>query len=292
MGTWNIGNQWGEIDDATAWATIRACYDSGMNLFDAAESYGIPNGTSEERLGVGLAGIRHQVYVVTKIGNWGARTGQEVPKTTVDMIRVCAHACLHRLRTDWIDVLLCHKGDIEDPSVYLEAFEVLKQEGRIRAYGISTDSLEVLKRFNAHGTCSVVQLNYSLLNRAAEAQLLPYCEENGIAVMVRGPLAQGVLSGRYTKDTVFTDAVRSAWHTSEAGQAKFEKQVDEVEKLKQALNPGEEMVAAALRYVISHQTQPVAIPGPKSPEQARMNAAAGAQVLTDEEYNALLRLLN
>lgn len=292
MGTWNIGNQWGEIDAATAWATIRACFDNGMNLFDAAESYGLPNGTSEERLGVGLTGIRHQVYVVTKIGNWGARTGQEVPKTTVDMIRLCAHACLHRLRTDWIDVLLCHKGDIEDPSVYLEGFEALKQEGRIRAYGISTDSLEVLKRFNAHGTCSVVQLNYSLLNRAAETQLLPYCEENGIAVMVRGPLAQGLLSGRYTKDSVFTDAVRSAWHTSESGQAKFEKQITEVEKLKQALNPGEEMVTAALRYVISHQTQPVAIPGPKSPEQAKMNAGAGTQVLTDEEYNALLRLLN
>ena len=75
LGTWNIGNQWGALDDKTAWATVRAAYDHGMNLFDAAESYGVPNGLSEERLGVAMAGFRHNVYVVSKIGNWGARAG-------------------------------------------------------------------------------------------------------------------------------------------------------------------------------------------------------------------------
>ena len=292
MGTWNIGNQWGDIDDATAWASIRSCFDNGINLFDTAESYGIPNGLSEERLGVGLAGIRHQSYIVTKIGNWGKRTGQGVPKNTVDMIRLCAHACLHRLRTDWVDVLLCHEGDIEDPSVYIETFEVLKQKGRIRHYGISTDSLEVLKRFNQNNTCSVVQVNYSLLNRAPEAQLLPYCEENDIAVMVRGPLSMGLLSGKYTKETRFEDSIRAAWHDDSAGQAKFESQCEMVDKLRQGIQPGEEMVTTALRYVISHQTLPVAIPGPKSAEQAAMNAAAGNSTLSDDEYNNVLRLLN
>ena len=292
MGTWNIGNQWGEIDDATAWASIRSCFDHGINMFDTAESYGIPNGLSEERLGKGLAGLRHQAYVVTKIGNWGQRTGQGVPKTTVDMIRLCAHACLHRLRTDWIDVLLCHEGNIDDPSIYLEAFEVLKQEGRLRHFGISTDSFEVLKRFNQDSTCSVVQVNYSLLNRASEAQLLPYCEENDIAVMVRGPLAMGLLSGRYTKETRFSDTIRAAWHDGASGQERFERQCGMVDKLGRGIQPGEEMVTTALRYVISHQTNPVAIPGPKSAEQAAMNAAAGNSVLSDETYNNVLRLLN
>ena len=292
MGTWNIGNQWGDIDDATAWASVRSCFDNGINLFDTAESYGIPNGLSEERLGTALSGIRHQSYIVTKIGNWGKRTGQGVPKNTVDMIRLCAHACLHRLRTDWIDVLLCHEGDIDDPSVYLESFEVLKQEGRVRHFGISTDSLDVLKKFNQFNSCSVVQLNYSLLNRAAEAQLLPYCEENDIAVMVRGPLAMGMLSGSYTRETRFSDSIRSGWHDDGAGQAKFEKQCDMVDKLRGGLAPGEDMVTAALRYVISHQTAPVAIPGPKSSVQAAMNAAAGERALTDDQYNEILRLLN
>lgn len=141
MGTWNIGNQWGEIEEATALATVRSAFDNGVNLFDSAESYGIPAGLSEERLGKALTGIRHNVYIVTKIGRWGRRTGQTVPMTTVDMIRLCAHASLYRLRTDWIDVMLCHEGKIEDPSVYLEGFELLKQQGYIRAYGISTDNL-------------------------------------------------------------------------------------------------------------------------------------------------------
>ena len=165
LGAWNIGNQWGDIDDATAWATVRAAYDAGMNLFDVAESYGIPNGLSEVRVGQALSGIRHNVILVSKIGNWGQRTGGAIPKTGVDSIRISGHAILGRLRTDWVDVILCHKGDLGDPAVYLEGFEALKDEGCLRAYGISTNDLNVLKRFNREDTCSVVQVDYSLLNR-------------------------------------------------------------------------------------------------------------------------------
>jgi myo-inositol catabolism protein IolS len=291
LGTWNIGNQWGEIDDVTAWATVRQAFDAGVNLFDVAESYGDPNGLSEERLGTALSGIRHRVYVVSKIGHWGERTGQGVPKTTVDMIRLCAHASLHRLRTDWLDVELCHEGDIADPSIYLEAFEMLKQRGRIRAYGISTDSLEVLKRFNVNGTCSVVQVNYSMLNRASEAEFLPYCQEHGIAVMVRGPLRQGLLSGKYSRDSIFTDAVRVSWNAGGAQRARYETELAQVEALKAHFAPGAEMIEAALRYVISHAADPVAIPGAKSPAQAAMNAAVGDRLFSAEELVAIRALL-
>ncbi|MHC4891283.1 MAG: aldo/keto reductase [Planctomycetota bacterium] len=291
MGTWNIANQWGDVDDATAFATVRTALEHGVNLFDTAESYGIPNGLSEERLGMALAGIRHQVHVVSKIGHWGGRTGQKVPITTVDMVRLCAHASLYRLRSDWMDVLLCHEGNIEDPSIYLEGFEDLKKQGLIRAYGISTNNVEVLKRFNANNTCSVVETDYSLLNRNAEAELLPYCQQKGIAVLIRGPFAKGLLSGRYTADTVFTDSVRSRWHKDEAKQQKFQTDVGAVEKLKSTLRPGEEMITAALQFILSHPVQPVAIPGAKSPEQMATNAKAGDRVLSDEERNELIGLL-
>ena len=119
LGTWNIGNQWGNIEESTALETVDAALDNGINIVDTAESYGIPSGLSEERLGRALAGRRHNVVLVSKIGHWGKRTGQGVLKTNVDMIRLCADASLHRLRTDWHDVLLCHESDIEDPSVYL-----------------------------------------------------------------------------------------------------------------------------------------------------------------------------
>jgi aryl-alcohol dehydrogenase-like predicted oxidoreductase len=215
-----------------------------------------------------------------------------VPKTTVDMIRLCAHASLHRLRTDWLDVVLCHEANIEDPSIYLEAFEVLKQRGRIRVYGISTNSLEVLERFNANNTCSVVQLNYSLLNRAPEADMLPYCREHGIAVMVRGPLARGLLSGKYSPDTVFTDSVRARWHKDEKSQAAFEQKATQVEKLKQVVKPGQEMVTAALRYVVSNPIVSAVIPGAKSPAQAATNAQAGAATLSAEEMKELVSIID
>ena len=292
MGTWNIGNQWGELDDATAWATVRSAFDHGVTLFDTAESYGTLNGLSEERLGVALAGIRHRVYLVSKIGHWGKRTGQGVPKTTVDMIRLCAHASLHRLRTDWLDVVLCHEHNIEDPSIYLEAFEVLKQRGRIRAYGISTNSLEVLKRFNVNNTCTVVQLDYSLLNRTPEADILPYCQERGIAVMARGPLAMGLLSGNYSAETVFTDPVRTGWHKDEEAQAAFERRVAQVEKLKQVVKPGQEMVTTALRYVFSNPIVSTVIPGAKSPTQAATNAQAGAATLSVAEIDKLVAIID
>lgn len=288
MGTWNIGNQWGEIDEETALATIRSAFDHGINLFDTAESYGIPAGLSEQRLGKALVGIRDRVHIVTKIGRWGRRSGQLVPMTTVDMVRLCLHACLYRLRTDWIDIMLCHEGKIEDPSVYLDAFEQMKQQGYIRAYGISTDKLKVLKRFNVNNTCSVVELDYSLLNRKAEAEFFPYCQEHGIAVLVRGPLHKGLLSGKYSSDTIFTDTVRSEWYADEASQTKLERNLAKVDRLKTLLQPGEEMVTAALRFAISHSVQPVAIPGAKSPEQAAMNARAGNQLLSDEERYRLI----
>jgi len=134
-------------------------------------------------------------------------------------------------------------------------------------------------------------LDYSLLNRAPEVEFLPYCQEHGIAVMVRGPLAKGLLSGKYTIDSVFTDSVRARWNRGGERREEFEAKISQVEKLKEALEPGEEMVTAALRYVISHPVAPVAIPGAKSPEQAVMNAAAGERVLSADELDKLAALL-
>ncbi|MEM7725402.1 MAG: aldo/keto reductase [Cyanobacteria bacterium P01_A01_bin.45] len=292
LGTWNIANQWGKVEESTAIATIRSGFDHGINLFDTAESYGVPAGLSEERLGKALIGIRDRVHVVTKMGRWGRRSGQTVPMTTVDMVRLCVHASLYRLRTDYIDVMLCHEGKIEDPSVYLEGFELLKEQGLIRRYGISTDKLKVLKRFNVNNTCSVVEVEYSLLNRKAESEFLPYCQEHNIAVMVRSPLGKGLLSGKYSPETVFTDNVRSEWYMDEVRKQKLDRHMAKIEKLKTILKPGEEMINTALRFIASHPVQPVAIPGAKSPEQAAMNAKAGDKILSSEEIDSLLEYLD
>lgn len=292
LGTWNLGNQWGEMDDATAESIIRAAFDGGMNLFDVAESYGIPNGLSEQRLGKAVKGIRDTLYIVSKIGHWGKRTGQGVPKTTADMIRLCGHACAGRLRTDWIDAVLCHEANIDDPSVYVEGFELLKQEGFIREYGISTNSLEVLKTFyeTSHGACAMVEVDYSLLNREPEAEFLPYCQEKQLGVLIRGPLAKGVLSGRYGADTVFTDSVREKWNAGESARDQYEQLLEKLRTVREALDDDADLVTTALRYVISHPAAPVAIPGATSAAQARNNATIGEQLLSAETLRALQAL--
>ncbi|MEZ4676093.1 MAG: aldo/keto reductase [Caldilineaceae bacterium] len=287
LGTWNIGNQWGEIDDVTAYATIHAAIDNGMNLIDTADAYGIPYGLSEKRLGRAIGGMRHQLYLVSKVGNWGRRAGYALTYSHPDLVRLCIHASLGRLRTDYLDVSLCHESNLGDPTVYLEGFEQLVAEGSIRAYGISTNSLDVLKRFNVNGTCSVVQVDYSLLNRQPEAAFLPYCQEHNIGVMVRGPLAKGVLSGRYDASSEFSDTVRQGWNEPGDARTKFLEQVQQVERLKEIVEPGQAMVTTALRYVISHAAVSTAIPGAKSPQQAATNAAAGEQLLSAEEMGAL-----
>lgn len=292
LGTWNIGNQWGAIDDETATATVHRAVGQGINILDTAESYGIPAGLSEERLGTALSGIRHQVHIVTKMGRWGRRSGQMVPMKTTDMVRLCAHASLYRLKTNYIDIMLCHEGKLSDPhltEVYLEGFEMLKEQGLIRTYGISTDRLEVLKRFNERGTCQVVEVDYSLLNREPDKAFFPYCAENNIAVLVRGPLHKGLLSGKYSAGTVFTDTVRREWYESDRTRQKLHRKLAKVEQLKTILSPGEDMVTAALQFVISNNIQPVAIAGAKSPLQAAINAAAGNQLMTPAERERLIQ---
>jgi myo-inositol catabolism protein IolS len=290
LGTWNIGNQWGEIDEATALATVKSAFDNGVNLFDTAEAYGIPQGLSEERLGKALQGCRSQAYILSKIGSWGRRTGDVLPRT-VDNIRLCLQASLFRLKTDWLDAVLCHEGDLDNPTVYLEAFEMFKAQGYIRAFGISTNDFDVLKRFNINHNCQIVELDYSLLNRKPESQIFPYCQEHGIAVLARGPLAQGLLSGKYVAESVFTDTVRSKWHKNEDKQRKFLQNIASVEALKTALPSGADLATTALRFAVSHPVQPVAIPGAKSAEQAASNAQAGDAMLLAEERSVLIERL-
>ena len=187
-------------------------------------------------------------------------------------------------------MVLCHEANIDDPTVYIEGFEALLKEGRIRSYGISTNSLDVLKRFCTDGTCSVVQVDYSLLNRKPEAEFLPYCLENNIGVMIRGPLAKGLLSGRYDKSSKFTDTVRASWHSDEKSQAAYEANIDQVDRFKDIASPGQGMVQIALQYVISNPAVSVVIPGAKSAEQAATNAGAGEKTLSGEAITRLKAL--
>ena len=126
MGCWNIGGQWGDIDDETALQTLNAAFDAGIRFFDTADAYGIPPGRSEELTGRFIQGRRDQIILATKVGNWARRAGHRLAYTHPLHVRLCCDSSLHRLKTDVIDLYQCHIGDLEDPTIFLEAFEELK----------------------------------------------------------------------------------------------------------------------------------------------------------------------
>ncbi|MBI2194090.1 MAG: aldo/keto reductase [Planctomycetes bacterium] len=282
LGCWGIGGQWGPVDEATAVATVRTALDSGMNFLDTADAYGATPGRSEELVGKALKGRRGDAIVATKVGNYARRAGFPLSYASPLHVTLCCDASLGRLKTDYIDLYQCHIGDLADPTVFLEAFEDLRGQGKIRACGISTVRRDVLERFNRDGHCISCQLDYSLVSRKAEAELLPWCLENRIATILRGPLAMGILSGKYGRETKFEDLLRRSWNEGDGRRAYLEK-LEAAERLKFLVRPDRSLAVAALQFALSHPGATVVIPGAKSPEQVRQNTAAGEGALTPEE---------
>jgi aryl-alcohol dehydrogenase-like predicted oxidoreductase len=282
FGAWGIGGQWGAVEERSAIDALRVAVDVGMNFFDTADAYGEPQGTSEELMGKALGGVRGKILIATKAGNWGRRFGHPLPYTHHVHVEGCCDASLHRLRTDYIDLYQNHIGNAEHADVFLEAFDRLLKKGKIRAFGISTGSVEAVRAMNRDGRCAAVQLEYSLLSRSAANDLLPFCGQNRIATIIRGPLAQGVLAGKFTAQTQFEDEVRRKWNSGQ-GRDKFLQQVAAVDKLRWLARPGRTLAQAALGFVISHPAVTIAIPGAKNVEQVRSNAAAGDASLSAEE---------
>ncbi len=133
----------------------------------------------------------------------------------------------------------------------------------------------------------MVEINYSLLNRFAEDELLPWCRQNDMGVLIRGPMRKGILAGKYDADTVFTDSVRRRWNKGESHREQYEQELQKLQKVRAALLEGEDLPTTAIRYVISHQAEPVAIPGATSVRQVESNAAAGAELLSPDRLEAL-----
>jgi myo-inositol catabolism protein IolS len=280
MGCWGIGGQWGPVAEDEAIRTIHAALDLGVNLFDTADAYG--QGVSETLTGRALRGRYDNVYVATKVGNFARRAGHPLSYASPEHIYLCCDASLGRLKRDVIDLYQCHLGNLEDPSIFLEAFDRLVEQGKIRHFGISTNSLAVVQQFNRTGRCATCQINYSILNQTAAADILPYCQEQNIGTLIRGPIAQGVLAGKFTPASTFDDIVRAGWNQGE-GRERFLRQLATVEQLRFLERPGRTLAQAALQFVLAHPAVTAPIPGAKNVAQIQSNAAAADGDLTPNE---------
>ena len=151
-----------------------------------------------------------------------------------------------------------------------------------------TDKLDVLERFNRDGTCASVQCDYSYLNRAAEKELLPWCRQHNVAVVVRGPLNKGVCAGKFTRDTQFTDSVREKWNNGSERERLLQK-LSIVDRVRWLESPQRTLAQAALQFVAANPAVSTVIPGAKTPEQARANATAGNSAMTRDDLDRMMR---
>ncbi|MBS3751952.1 MAG: aldo/keto reductase [Anaerolineales bacterium] len=276
FGLWAAGGDvWGPTDDQRILDAIDYALDHGVNFFDTADVYG--GGHSEELLGKAMQGRRDQFIVATKIG-WLDFDGEEGKSayTTVEKLIEGVETNLKRLDTDYIDVIQSHI-DFQDPTmeIFLEGFQKLQKAGKVKAYGVSTSDFEYLKAFNHDGKCATLQIDYSILNRTAEEDILPYCQENQIGVIVRGALAMGILTGKFSPETRFPEGdFRRRWHEDEDEYETFLNDLEIVDRLR-PLAKGRSPAQLALQFVISNPAVTTVIPGIKNTEQARANIEAG-----------------
>jgi myo-inositol catabolism protein IolS len=314
LGTWAMGgDRWGPIDDAESLAALDQARNLGVNFFDTADSYG--RGHSEEVLGKWLKTVeRDRVYIATKVGllfdhytpyrrlrrkitraatKIGLPVRLNAPHRYLRPAQIIA-ACegsLQRLGTDYIDVYQDHLWWDEHVEVFAEAFHRLREAGKIRFFGVSADDVQYIRRFNAVvGGMDTLQIDYSILNREPEREALPFCQEHQIGVIVRGPLAMGKLTGKFTPVTTFPDGdQRKAWLT-DANHQVFLNDLERVRQLA-SLATGRTMTQLALAYVLHHPVVSTAIPGAKNPRQVTENVAAAEQTLTCAELTLIDRIV-
>jgi aryl-alcohol dehydrogenase-like predicted oxidoreductase len=251
IGTWAIGGwMWGGTDEAESIATIRAAFEHGINVVDTAPVYGF--GRSEEIVGKAIAEsrLRSSVIIATKVGlQWeDGRVSRNASRARI-MREVEESLC--RLQTDYIDIYQVHWPD---PLITIEetadAMHTLFAQGKIRAIGVSNFSVDQMERFRRVAPLHVLQPPYNLFERGIEADLLPYCQKNGIAMLGYGALCRGLLSGRMRADTVFDgdDLRRTDPKFLEPRFAKYLAAVSKLDRLAQRF--GKRVIHLAIRWML------------------------------------------
>jgi aryl-alcohol dehydrogenase-like predicted oxidoreductase len=211
LGTWAIsGWKWGGTEEDESIRTIHSAQDKGINLIDTAPIYGF--GHSEEIVGKALRGERREKFIVaTKAGiDWSDGSGFR--NSSAARLRQELEDSLRRLQTDVIDIYQIHWPDgavpMEDTGRLLESF---RQEGKIRAIGVSNFSISQMEKFKSAAPISTIQPPYNLYERDIEKEILPYAKQHGVTVLAYGALCRGLLSGKMKADSQFdADHIRKA----------------------------------------------------------------------------------
>jgi aryl-alcohol dehydrogenase-like predicted oxidoreductase len=293
FGAWGIGGRttgqtsYGDTDDATSLAALKRALDEGITFFDTSSAYG--DGHSEELIGRAFAGTaRQSVVIATKAGyeSW-----DKAPDFSANAIVASAESSLARLRTDCIDLFQLHNPTLEalrQPDLQ-QALARLREQGKIRAWGISAkspkDAIEAIELLDV----SVVQANFNMMDvRAATSGLLDRVSRQQIGFIARTPLCFGFLTGTIGRDTQFPPGDhRLGWP-----RAQLDNWIDGAQELLAAVRaaPGEAAVHAALRFCLAFPAVATVIPGILTPAEAEQNARGASQPLAAHTVEAVMAI--
>lgn len=294
FGAWAIGgDQWGPVDNRESVAAIEKAIDEGITFIDTADVYG--DGVSEEIVAEAIKGKRDKLVISTKGGLFGHHRDpkREPVYDTPEKVVQALDNSLRRLGTDYVDVYFCHIwwNKEEETEAFMRAFEDLKAAGKVRVTGVSTEDFNYIKHFNREGNLDVVQLDYSILSRSTEKEVLPYLKKNGIGVVVRGPLKMGLLTGKFNRQSTFADSdIRKNWPNEDWFKESLTK-VDQLRPITEGMGGSDNLAQLALRFVLANDAVSVAIPGAKTPAQVEQNASASVRpLLTDAERQSIENL--
>jgi aryl-alcohol dehydrogenase-like predicted oxidoreductase len=294
FGAWAIGGSdwqfgWGEQEDEESAAAIRRAVELGVNWIDTAAQYGL--GHSEEVVGRAVERVDPQPLIFTKGGQPEGPNRTSYQSLKRDSLRRECEGSLERLGVDAIDLYQIH-WPIPDEEVEegWSALAELKEEGLVRHIGASNFSVEQLERAEAIAPVETLQPPYSLLDREVEAEILRYCEEHGIGVIVYSPMASGLLTGRMTRERIEAlpddDWRRQSDRFREPELSRGLEVVERVQAVaeRHAVSPGAVAVAWTLRHPAVHG----AIVGFRRPDQVDPIVVAADLELSDGDVAELL----
>lgn len=284
FGTWSMGSMWGPRDDQSATEALNLALDLGVNFFDTAAVYG--EGHSEELIGhvVRKRKVRDQVFIATKIPpknfEWPAKAGSRVEEIFPGAwIREMTETSLRFLQTDHIELQQLHvwSPDWLGQGDWLQELQKLKQEGKIRAFGVSINdhepdsALELVQS----GLIDSVQVIFNIFDQTPAERLLPLCQKHQVGVIARVPLDEGGLTGTLTVETKFP---KKDWRKHYFGGDRLRQTVERAERLKFFLgNEARTLPELALKFDLSPPAVTTVIPGMRRPEHVRANCAVSDQ---------------
>ena len=295
VGTWQFGGDWGEVTEEMALKTLRASVEAGINFFDTADVYGA--GRSESLIGKFLKETETKVFVATKLIRFPEPGWPQ--NVSWDAFRMHTEASLKRLGVSALDLtqLHCPPFDILKRGEVFEWLRELKREGKIKRFGVSVETVEEgLFCLEQEGVASL-QVIFNLFRQKPIDKLFEAAKAKGVAIIVRLPLASGLLAGKYKKDTQFAPQDHRTYNRD--GQAfnvgetfaglPFEKGVELADKLKGMVPAGMSLGQMANRWCLDFDAVTTIIPGAKNPEQALDNAKASDLPPLSKELHSGLR---